>query len=564
MKIKNYFLFVLIAGIGFGCQKESSPIPNGNASNSGPVSSKDKFKLSSTGSTYYVSPSGNDANNGTSPSAPWKTISKVNSQTYSPGDQILFQGGQTFAGNIIASSSGSSSSYVRYASYGTGRASINAGTGTGVYVLNKSYVLVDSLIIYGGFNATSQSGNNGYGVEFLNNLTGGVILGYCKVINCDVSGFKLAGIQFLGAPSDNSQSGFSQIIAYFNNVRDNAIAGISSIGGYPPSAGSTSYSFPYVYVGYNYVYNNLGYKPGNGNHTGDGIVIGDASSGTIEHNVAYNNGWNNTNSGGGPAAIWCWDSTNLYIQYNEAYNNGSNAIDGDGFDLDGGATYCTMQYNYSHDNAGAGYLIWEFGDSRVNNSHNTIRYNISKNDGARNGYGSIEIGASANNCNNNYIYNNTCFNSGPCVKGDGGNVNNIFSNNIFYSTQANTSIVSTQSGVWFLNNNYYNSAGGFNVNISGNVFTSLASLRASNWSETWNGNSYGYNVNPSLNSPSSAGTVGNLYPNTLSNFKLNSGSPMINTDFNLATWSWNAGSYDFNGLGIPNGGAYDIGASEYH
>jgi hypothetical protein len=51
--------------------------------------------------TYYVSPTGNDSNNGTSTSTPWKTISKVNSVTLSAGDRVLFQGGQTFSGTTV-------------------------------------------------------------------------------------------------------------------------------------------------------------------------------------------------------------------------------------------------------------------------------------------------------------------------------------------------------------------------------------------------------------------------------------------------------------------------------
>ena len=54
---------------------------------------------------YYVSTSGNDANNGTSISTPWKTIDKMNSMSYNPGDNILFNGGQTFSGSISPGSS---------------------------------------------------------------------------------------------------------------------------------------------------------------------------------------------------------------------------------------------------------------------------------------------------------------------------------------------------------------------------------------------------------------------------------------------------------------------------
>ncbi|MCO6481583.1 MAG: hypothetical protein J5I62_02190, partial [Flavobacteriales bacterium] len=46
---------------------------------------------------YYVSPNGNDSDNGTSPATAWKTIWRVNQSTYSyqPGDRILFERGGT-------------------------------------------------------------------------------------------------------------------------------------------------------------------------------------------------------------------------------------------------------------------------------------------------------------------------------------------------------------------------------------------------------------------------------------------------------------------------------------
>jgi len=45
--------------------------------------------------TYYVdATNGNDANNGLSPSIPWKTIAKVNTSSFKPGDQILIKRGE--------------------------------------------------------------------------------------------------------------------------------------------------------------------------------------------------------------------------------------------------------------------------------------------------------------------------------------------------------------------------------------------------------------------------------------------------------------------------------------
>jgi len=58
---------------------------------------------------FYVSNStGNDSNNGLSPSTPWKTISKVNSSmgSFNADDSILFKRGDTFTGRLLPTRSG--------------------------------------------------------------------------------------------------------------------------------------------------------------------------------------------------------------------------------------------------------------------------------------------------------------------------------------------------------------------------------------------------------------------------------------------------------------------------
>ncbi|MEA2734988.1 MAG: hypothetical protein QOE14_1439 [Humisphaera sp.] len=60
--------------------------------------------------TYYVSPTGNDANNGRSPQSAWQTIGRANGKNWNPGDRLLFEGGQTFSAsgsagaNVVANS----------------------------------------------------------------------------------------------------------------------------------------------------------------------------------------------------------------------------------------------------------------------------------------------------------------------------------------------------------------------------------------------------------------------------------------------------------------------------
>src|SRR5579863_76439 len=71
--------------------------------------------------TYYVSSSaGSDANSGTSSSAPWKTLAKVNGQALQPGDSVLLRRGDIWNESLVPPSSGTSGSPITFDAYGTG------------------------------------------------------------------------------------------------------------------------------------------------------------------------------------------------------------------------------------------------------------------------------------------------------------------------------------------------------------------------------------------------------------------------------------------------------------
>lgn len=85
------------------------------------------LNLSAEATTYYVSNSGNDNNSGTSAASPWQTLNKVNSFKFYPGDNILFNSGNTFYGSIIVTNSGSSGNPITYGAYGSGANPIISG-----------------------------------------------------------------------------------------------------------------------------------------------------------------------------------------------------------------------------------------------------------------------------------------------------------------------------------------------------------------------------------------------------------------------------------------------------
>ncbi len=73
-------------------------------------------------STFYVSySSGDDNNEGTSITTPWKTLSRVNTTTFNAGDKILLKCGDTWTGEtLIPKGDGTNESMIEIGSYGTG------------------------------------------------------------------------------------------------------------------------------------------------------------------------------------------------------------------------------------------------------------------------------------------------------------------------------------------------------------------------------------------------------------------------------------------------------------
>jgi len=72
---------------------------------------------------YYIdSVGGNDNNNGTSESTPWKTLSKVSSTTFSPGDNIYFKRGSSYSGCATINGNGTAGNPITVGAYGNGNA----------------------------------------------------------------------------------------------------------------------------------------------------------------------------------------------------------------------------------------------------------------------------------------------------------------------------------------------------------------------------------------------------------------------------------------------------------
>lgn len=78
---------------------------------------------------FYVSSSGNDLNNGTSASTPWRTLAKLNASfsAINAGDSVLFKRGEVFYGSLIVGKSGTVSARIIFSAYGSGAKPILSG-----------------------------------------------------------------------------------------------------------------------------------------------------------------------------------------------------------------------------------------------------------------------------------------------------------------------------------------------------------------------------------------------------------------------------------------------------
>ena len=331
---------------------------------------------------------GDDSNSGSSETQPWRSIDRVNAAQLLPSDSVWFRADQTFSGNLcltdIRQSSKQTPSVVTIGSYGSGRATINAGAGAGFIAKNRDGVHLVNL----NFVGAGASKNTGSGILFINTLPGRIKLSDIRIHRVDVSGFKYSGINFVAQPTDRSWSGFRDVKITNTTSHDNGDAGISCIGAWNPE--QKGYAHADFYIGNCSAYRNAGI-PGKGSHSGSGIVLAQVDGAIIEHCRAYENGSLNDYEGGGPVGIWAWDANRVVIQFNESHHNRTGSSkDGAGFDLDGGVTNSVVQYNYSHDNDGAGYLLAQFDGARPFYG-NFLRYNLSVNDGRRNRYGGIHL-----------------------------------------------------------------------------------------------------------------------------------------------------------------------------
>jgi len=116
---------------------------------------------------YYVSNDGNDSSDGLTESTAWKTIGKVNSQTFSATDVVAFKRGSIFNdAQLTIDSDGASGNPIVFTAYGNGNKPVIGNKSSDwveTIAIKGNYVTLDNLTIYGTSSGTYMK-CNGVGI----------------------------------------------------------------------------------------------------------------------------------------------------------------------------------------------------------------------------------------------------------------------------------------------------------------------------------------------------------------------------------------------------------------
>ena len=514
--------------------------------------------------TYFVSATGNDAQAGTSAATAWRTVDRVNITPLQAGDQVLFEAAQVFAGSLYVASAGTRAQPIVFGSYGDGAAAtISSGLATGFFAYNVGGIELRRLAFVGAGRQT----NTNAGVVF--HLSGiNAAVDHLVLDQVDISGYQSYG---LDVESYFGSGGYTNVRITRSAMHDNGNSGLFVYGEQAQPHRSW-------YIADCKLDRNTGRPDITNFNTGSGIVLGGVAGGLIERCEAYDNGMLSANPFSGPAGIWAYNSRDLVVQFCEAHHNRSGTLDGGGFDIDGGCTNMTLQYNYSHDNEGPGYLISQYGGAALL-SKATIRYNISENDSRKYGgaitiwcFDNTNVGIDGVAIHNNTVYltpTSTGFIPRAVYIMSDGIANASLRNNILQTTGGVPLIVSLGTrGVTLQGNSYWTTGGPIDIQWGGAYYNSLNSWQSAVNQELVDGQNAAINEDPKLVAPGMGGMQSTaMAPSgrtAWTPYQLQATSPLWGRGLNLnSRFGMNPGPHDFFGLPTPAAGSpANVGAFE--
>ncbi len=140
--------------------------------------------------TYYLSSTGDDANDGLSELKPWQTLDKLSNFPMRPGDVFRLQGGATFAGFLrwFFRDLGDPANPITISSYGTGRPTVASPKNIqGLLYAGLGGITVEGINFAGDCSVFGTSGLRFAGTEEpVKNL---------RLLDLNVRGYSLGGIE---------------------------------------------------------------------------------------------------------------------------------------------------------------------------------------------------------------------------------------------------------------------------------------------------------------------------------------------------------------------------------
>ena len=379
-----------------------------------PISGINTYKAdaeeTAAGCIYYVdAENGNDNNDGISQKNAWKSLERVNSTEFFPGDEIRFKANTSYTGMLEPKGSGTPDTPIKIDMYGNGAKPIIDARGeneSALYMYNQQGWEISNLRLTNDDDLnTDYEDSTRYGVRIVISNMGEAKHIYLKgleIVNVDGAANKgSAGISISvkKTSSKDIPTHYSDVLTegcYVENTDRNAIYICGNEQVEPQRWHWKGYISENVVVRNNIVKD----------VTGNGIIVSCCEAPLIEYNTAIHCC---TKTNIASCGIWVYATNNAVMQFNEAYACAPAPYDGEGFDIDHCTTQTTVQYNYSHDNA-TGFLnvcslksrVIYGNDGVTQNDGSIVRYNISQND-KKSG---ITINGEVTNLT---IYNNTFY-----------------------------------------------------------------------------------------------------------------------------------------------------------
>ena len=448
-KVLSYVFILTIVSVAYSCNNDNDNILDQDPD---PTPIVDIYD----GSYFVDSKNGSDNNSGYTENTAWKSLSKVSSSTFKPGDQIKFKKGERFNGHLVINSSGNEDNPIVITSYGTGDKPIitgevgNAGGGDyqeAILVENNDHITFEDLEIHNE-RTTSRSGvddQDAYGIYIYNSGTGTMRnfifrnmtfqnVYATKEMNDpdDFNGLEVAAVRIHS--TQNTISGEEKKIdyvlmdeCYFTDLQRLGVhikhgGGKSGIGNDELNRNS-----------------NLVFRNNEFHNTGGTCILPIRTYNClIENNIFDRPGDNSDprmpNRG---SAVWTWRCINTVIQNNQCLHI-RGYLDSHGIHVDHENINTFIQYNYMEDCEGG------FVEILGGNVNAVYRFNVSVNDGWRNNpnwknsnhtlWINEVVPGGKHFSDQSYIYNNTIFmdkNYATAIDMDGTNTH-IY-NNIFYA-----------------------------------------------------------------------------------------------------------------------------------